>query len=117
MPFLIERFLGGTSDQIVPGIVTRGQPPPYVPHQPEGGALKEIRRMFFDTAQCSNPVAMGALRKVVPVSQILFGTDYFYRTAEETARSLAASRIFNPQELRAIERRNAEQMFPRLRIA
>ena len=73
--------------------------------------------MFFDTAQCSNPVAMGALRKVVPVSQILFGTDYFYRTAEETARSLAASRIFNPQELRAIERRNAEQMFPRLRIA
>ncbi|MBV9505140.1 MAG: hypothetical protein JO323_09070 [Acidobacteriia bacterium] len=31
---------------------------------------------------------MGALRKVVPVSQILYGTDYWYRSAAETARGL-----------------------------
>jgi 6-methylsalicylate decarboxylase len=113
MPFLIERFLGGMSAQLLPGVETRGQPAPYVPHQPEGGALAAIRRMYFDTAQCANPVAMKALRGVVPASQILFGTDYFYRSAADTARGLVTSQAFNHLELRAIEFGNAAALFPR----
>jgi predicted TIM-barrel fold metal-dependent hydrolase len=53
---------------------------------------------------------MGALRKVVPISQIVFGTDYWFRTVEETARSLTASKVFNDAELRAINRGNAERI-------
>jgi len=111
MPFLIERFLAGGSAEIVPGIVTKGKSPPFVPTQPPNGPLGELRRMYYDTAQCSNPVALGALRQVVPPSQILYGSDFWYRTNVETARGLNTSGVFTPSELRAVQRGNAERLF------
>lgn len=121
MPYVIERFLNGTAAEVVPGIVTKGQGGTGVvgsnPRQnvvPKG-VLYELRKMYYDTAQSSNPVAMGALRKVVPVSQIVYGTDYWFRTAEETGRGLITNRVFNEPELRAINRGNAERLFPRYR--
>jgi hypothetical protein len=75
--------------------------------------LRELCKMYYDTAQASNPVAMSALRKVVPVSQIPYGTDYWYRTAAETHRGLDAGKVFNAQELRAVNRENAERILPR----
>ena len=112
MPFVIERFLGGAQGEIVPGIMTKGQDG-AAPRNVPGGTLAEIRKMYFDTAQASNPVAMGALKQVVPVSQILFGTDYWYRTAAETARGLVTSKVFNENELRMINRGNAERLLPK----
>jgi hypothetical protein len=49
---------------LLPGVETHRQPAPYIPHQPNGGALAAIRRVYFDTAQCANPVAMKALRAI-----------------------------------------------------
>jgi len=112
MPFVIERFLSGTTAELVPGIVTKGQgsvPPAKVPK----GVLYELRRLYYDTAQASNPVAMRALRTVVPVSQIVFGTDYWYRTAEETGRGLMTNKVFSADELRMINRGNAERILPK----
>ena len=37
MPFLIERFMAGTAEEIVPGIVTKGKSPPFIPEQPTSG--------------------------------------------------------------------------------
>jgi len=114
MPFVIERFVSGTEAEIVPGVVTKGQgniPPRNVPK----GVLYELRKMYYDTAQATNPVAMGALRKVVPVSQIVYGTDYWYRSAAETARGLVTNKVFNEAEMRAINRGNAERILPRYR--
>jgi predicted TIM-barrel fold metal-dependent hydrolase len=117
MPFLIERFFqGGASAEIVPGVVTKGQDGPPVKNLATGqDVLRELRKMYYDTAQSSNPVAMGALRKVVPVSQILFGTDYWFRTAGETGKGLVTGKVFNAQELHAIDRGNAERLLPRLK--
>jgi len=53
---------------------------------------------------------MRALREVVPVSQILFGTDYWFRTAVETAKGLDTCGVFNAQELQAINRGNARKL-------
>ena len=114
MPFVIERFVSGTETEIVPGIVTKGQgniPPRNVPK----GVLYELRKMYYDTAQATNPVAMGALRKVVPVSQIVYGTDYWYRSAAETSKGLTTNKVFTAEELRAINRGNAERILPRYR--
>jgi 6-methylsalicylate decarboxylase len=114
MPFVIERFVSGTQVEIVPGIMTKGQgsnPPQKVPK----GVLYELRKMYYDTAQATNPVAMGALRKVVPVSQIVYGTDYWYRSAAETARGLTTDKVFSEEELRAINRGNAERILPKYR--
>jgi predicted TIM-barrel fold metal-dependent hydrolase len=51
----------------------------------------------------------------VPVSQILYGTDYWYRSAAETARGLVTNKVFNEAEMRAIDRGNAERILPRYR--
>ena len=112
MPFVIERFVMGTVVEIVPGINTKGQgnvPPAKVPK----GALYELRKMYYDTAQATNPVAMGALRKVVPISQIVYGTDYWYRSAQETAQGLTTNGVFTARELEAINRANAMRILPR----
>jgi predicted TIM-barrel fold metal-dependent hydrolase len=110
MPYLIERFLGGTSAQIVPGVLTTGQGGPYVPKQPKWGVLTHLRQLHYDTAQCANPVAMRALRTVVGTSQIVFGTDYFYRTAVETVRGLETCGAFGRAELDAIAHGNATRL-------
>lgn len=112
LPFTIERFIRGTSAEIVPGVVTKGAtdaPPKNVPK----GVLYELRKLYYDTAQASNPIAMGALRKLVPTSQIVFGTDYWFRTAVETAQNLDGCKVFNAAEMRAINRGNAERILPK----
>ena len=110
VPFLVERFLGGTSAELMPGVTTEGQAGPYVPTQPKGGALAALRGLHYDTAQCANPIAMRALKTLVPVGQILFGTDYFYRSVRETADSLESCGAFDRAELVDIEYRNARQL-------
>jgi predicted TIM-barrel fold metal-dependent hydrolase len=102
MPFLIERFefqhrVSAEARQRLPD-----------------GILPELRKFYYDTAQSANPAAMSALLKVVPVSQVVFGTDYPFRTAEEHVRNLAGCG-FSEAELRAIGRDNAVALLPRLR--
>ena len=47
-------------------------------------------------------------------SQILFGTDYPIEKIESTIDELPATKL-TAAELRAIDRENAERLFPRLR--
>jgi len=75
----------------------------------------ELNRFYYDTAQIANAVTIGALAKLVPMSQIVFGTDYPYRTAIEHVKGLAAN--FNAAELAAIDRENALRILPRLKAA
>jgi predicted TIM-barrel fold metal-dependent hydrolase len=73
----------------------------------------QLRRFYYDTAQVSNAVTIGALAKLVPVSQIVFGTDFPYRTGVEHVQGLAAN--FDTAGLKAIERENSLRILPRLR--
>lgn len=114
VPYLIERFLGGTQAEIVPGIVTRGQPSAQGIKQPPGTFLAELRKMHFDSAQIANPAALQTLKTVVGTSQILFGTDVWYRTEKETAQAVVASSVFNADELQQIARGNALKLLPAL---
>ena len=84
-------------------------PPKNVPK----GVLYELQKMYYDTAQASNPIAMGALRKLVPMSQIVFGTDYWFRGIEETVKNLDTCGVFNVEELRGINRGNVERIIPK----
>ena len=113
MPFLIERFLSGSQAQFVPGVVTEGARMPL--KVPPNGTLTELRRMYYDTATVSNPVAMRALKSVVSPSQILFGTDFWYVTAEYTVKSLTDGQVFDQNELQKIAYLNAQGLFPRLK--
>ncbi len=99
MPFLIER------------LTNLAKTPQYSAQFPRG-FLSEAAKFYYDTAQASNPAAMSALRKAVPVSQIVFGTDYPFRTAIDHVRGLRECGVFNARELRAIERENALKFLP-----
>ena len=78
------------------------------------GLMFELQKFYYDTAQANHPGALAALLKLAPISQILFGTDYPYRTGAEEADGLAAQH-FPAADLRAIERDNALRLLPRLK--
>jgi 6-methylsalicylate decarboxylase len=77
------------------------------------GVLAELARFYYDTAQAANPIAMASLAKMATTSQIVFGSDYPYRTGAEHVKGLAE--IFGPEDLRKIERGNALKLLPRWR--
>jgi hypothetical protein len=66
------------------------------------------------TAQVANPAAMSALRKVVPVSQIVFGTDYLFRTLVDHVKGLKECRVFSASDLQAIDL-NALTLVPKFK--
>jgi predicted TIM-barrel fold metal-dependent hydrolase len=89
--------------------------PPYAGKFTRSSVEAEIQRFFYDTAQVSNPVTLAALVQLVPISQIVYGTDFPYRTAEEHTRGVTA--FFKGNDLKRIDRENAQQLFPRLHAA
>jgi 6-methylsalicylate decarboxylase len=101
MPFLIERFQGADRS---PGAKVQA---------PEGFRAA-ASRFFYDIAQASNPVATAALRAVVPVSHIVFGTDYPFRTPLDHVKALEAGGVFGRAELQGLYRGNIEQALPEL---
>ena len=76
------------------------------------GVLHELQRFHYDTAWSAHAMALAALMKLVNVSQVLFGSDYPYRTGEDHVTGLAAHG-FSATELRAIGRDNAVRLMPR----
>ena len=116
MPYLAGRFLGETAAYLQDGGALKPGAP-VVPPRPElpNGMLYELQKFYYDTASVENPVALGCLRKIVPVSQILFGTDFPFGTGEEHLKSLQACGVFNAHEVRAIESENALKLLPRFR--
>jgi predicted TIM-barrel fold metal-dependent hydrolase len=75
----------------------------------------ELKKLYYDVASVAvNPAAMAALFKVIPTSQILFGSDLpFWKI--ETIASATNQFDLPPSDLRAIQRENAQHLFPRLR--
>jgi predicted TIM-barrel fold metal-dependent hydrolase len=93
MPFVYQRFISHARHP--------GTPP---------DALAALKRFYYDTAAAAIAPPMLALRQVVPVSQILFGTDYPYGSARTVARQLRESGVFDAAEIAAIERGNPERL-------
>jgi predicted TIM-barrel fold metal-dependent hydrolase len=78
------------------------------------GAMHELRKFYYDTAQGNHPGALAALMKIAPVSQVLYGTDFPFRDGKEENDGLG-SYGFSTAELRAIDRDNALRLFTRLK--
>ena len=89
--------------------------PPYKGKFTRDMVDHELTRFYYDTAQVANEVTIQALAKLVPVSQILFGTDFPYRSSAEHVAGLTAR--FDAQDLAAIGRGNALRILPAWRNA
>lgn len=109
---IIFSHAGGTMPFVIERLVNLAKTAQYEKQLPKG-YVAEAAKFYYDTAQASNPAAMGALRKVVPVSQIVFGTDYPFRTSAEHVRNLKECGVFNASELRAIHRDNSLRLLRR----
>lgn len=78
------------------------------------GVLYELKRQYYDTASASNPTSLAAIMSLVPSSQILFGSDFPFLSAGDTAGDLTQSGLPN-NTVEAINRDNAIRLFERLK--
>jgi len=99
MPFLIERYIFEANNP---------RSAKALPH----GLMPEVKKFYYDVAQSFQAPTMLGLKKLVPVSQIVFGTDYPFRTTAEHVKGLRDSGVFSAGELQAIERDNALRLLP-----
>jgi 6-methylsalicylate decarboxylase len=81
------------------------------------GLIPELQKFYYDTAQAFSPYTLPSFKKLVPVSHIVFGTDYPLGggSAAQVAKGLADNGGFNESEMRAINRDNALELLPRLK--
>lgn len=101
MPYLIERFDGADHSP-----AARAQAP--------DGFRASIGRFWYDIAQASDAVPTRALRSVVPMERIVFGTDYPFRTSLDHVNGLEAGKVFDRQEIAGIYRGNISKHLPEL---
>jgi predicted TIM-barrel fold metal-dependent hydrolase len=86
--------------------------PPYQDKFTRQSMEAELQRFYYDTAQVSQSVTLAALAKLIPVSQIVYGTDYPYRTGSDHTQGVIAT--FSGADLAAVERGNALRLITRL---
>jgi len=100
IPYITGRIGGGNR----PGMAEK------LPH----GSIYELQKMYYDTAQAFNQYTLPSFTKLIPMSHILFGTDYPFGRAEAVAKGLR-DYGFSEGDLRGVERDNAVALFPRLK--
>jgi predicted TIM-barrel fold metal-dependent hydrolase len=79
-----------------------------------GGATPILRKFYYELAQGNTPGQLAALLKMVPISQVLYGTDYPFRNGAEVNAGIA-DYGFTPDDIRSIERDIAFKLIPRLK--
>jgi len=102
MPFLVRRSTAPTNST---GISADS----------ENGLPKAVREFYYGTGRSNNAGTMSTLKQIVPVSRILFGTDYPFARVANEAGGLQKCGVFTAEELKAISRNNALALIPRLK--
>jgi predicted TIM-barrel fold metal-dependent hydrolase len=80
------------------------------------GVQAEFKRLHYDTANATTAPTMAALMKLIPLPQIVFGSDFPYYTETENVQGLESLGL-NKGQLTAIYRDNALKLLPRLKKA
>lgn len=78
------------------------------------GVDAELKRLYYETANAAYKPTMDGLLDYVPLSQIMFGTDYPYLTGVQNRDGLEALKL-PAATLAAIQYQNAQRLLPRLR--
>ncbi|HLK49660.1 MAG TPA: amidohydrolase family protein [Bryobacteraceae bacterium] len=113
---IIGRIAGASATYLQEGGKLRaGAPAPRATPAMPKGPLFELQKFYYDTSSAVNPVGVGGLRKIVPLSQILFGGDFPFVVTAEQVELLNECGVFNEQELRAIYSENVGKLLPRYR--
>jgi predicted TIM-barrel fold metal-dependent hydrolase len=76
--------------------------------------MPEFKKFYYELAQGNTAGQIAALLKMVPVSQVMYGTDYPFRDGAEVNEGIAEWG-FNAADLRAVEHENAAKLLPRIK--
>jgi len=88
--------------------------PPELAAGAPNGVEAELKKLYFDIANGANPSSLAAVTKLVPISQLLFGTDFPMVRMSITVDGFRDFK-FSASEVDAINRGNALRLFPRLK--
>lgn len=102
----------GGSVPVVAARMTQYGPKDLIEKLPHGVDY-ELKRLYYDIAVSGHRPAIAALTSFIPMSQILFGSDFPYRALGETAESLPQLGL-SAADLQAIGRDNALKLLPNL---
>ena len=86
---------------------------PELSAQVPDGVMHELSKIYVDVVGVTTAGAMRAVLDIVPMSHLLFGTDYPFWPPEATIKGLAGLKL-SATDLRAIERDNALRLLPGL---
>ena len=101
---------GGTLPMLAQRIANIIGSQPRLRERAPNGAMHELRKLNYDLAQGASPMQLAALTRLVPTSQIVFGSDFPFVSARE-AREGMASWEFDAATRDAISRDNARRLF------
>ena len=77
------------------------------------GVMHELSKLYVDVVGVTTPGALKAVLDIVPMSHLLFGTDFPFWAPETTIKGLAGLKL-SAADLQAIERDNALKLLPGL---
>ncbi|MBK20316.1 MAG: amidohydrolase [Rhodospirillaceae bacterium] len=106
---------GGTLPFLMHRIAIFDKQTPFQDNYPKG-AMEYVKRFYFDTALSGDKIILDGLSGVVDPSRILFGSDYPYVSedvVEIETGGFDSYDAFNKEVRKAINRDNAEILFPR----
>jgi predicted TIM-barrel fold metal-dependent hydrolase len=104
---------GGALGMVANRMVGLAKNRPELAARVPNGVKHELSKLYLDVVGIVTPGALAAILDVVPMSNLLFGTDYPFWKPEETIHGLAALNL-SPADLAAIERGNALRLMPGL---
>jgi len=105
---------GGTAPFLAERLIRYAQTEKRMAARVPDGVIAYLKRFYYDTAQAAHPWALASLMRLVEITQVVFGTDFPWRSAAETAKGLRDFG-FSDAQLSAIEHGNVERLLPRWR--
>jgi 6-methylsalicylate decarboxylase len=78
------------------------------------GVYAELKRLYYECAHATYPMPMAALRAFAPSTQLLFGTDFPIEPMETTVTQIPGLKL-PPDVQRALDRGNAERLWPKFK--
>ena len=104
---------GGALGMVANRLVGLAKNRPELGVRVPNGVMHELSKLYLDVVGVTTTGALRAVLDIVPLSHLLFGTDFPFWPPDTTIKGLAALKL-SAADLRAIERDNALRLLPGL---
>jgi len=112
----IVSHAGGTIPYLAWRIAGASYLPELRDRAPKTDGLALLQKLYYETALSTSEFVFGALKEFVPMSQVLFGSDFPYigpAVLQAERYGLENSKVLDDAARAAIDRGNALTLFPR----